>query len=152
MLIKLRQGKVKPGKLNMNRHSSDRYPELDGKNWDEQALTEVAAMFKLTKSEVRHVFIMYRRYIVTQLLTNKHRSPLNEQYTGYVIPGFGYFIVDKELLYNDLHNHGIISKEYAKKMVGKAKKLMSKTMVLREITRRHSEILNVRKLTKSQLK
>lgn len=152
MFIKLKEGKVKPGKLNMTKVSSDKYPELDGSNWDEEILTEIAVMFKLTKSEVRHIFIMYRRFVAQAVYGTSCTRPLHNQYTGYAIPGFGYYTIDKHILYNDLHNNGIIDTEYAQKMVGKKAKLMPKTVLLKECKRRHFEIMKARKITKSQLK
>jgi len=79
--------------------------------WDTEAMDEVCEKWYITRAELIGIFNLYRFHVFKSMNRTSFIAPLHLQYTGYRVPGAGYFLMKKDWLVMDLLEYGVITPE-----------------------------------------
>ena len=114
--------------------------------WDEATIDEVCIKWDISETELKSIFLMYKRHVAQHMNRLNVTQPLYLQYTGYRIPGAGYFLLKKSWLTWDLIKAGIITQDEFPKWKFITKMLKNKEYYNKSIKRffaRISKLLKV---------
>ena len=79
--------------------------------WNRRAMDEVCEKWRITSGELMSIFDLYRFHVRRHMNDLSYTLPLHLQYTGYRVPGAGYFLTRKDWMVMDLLEYGVITPE-----------------------------------------